>query len=71
MDMGWVVATLPAAMLVGIRPVGCGGLMVGKVAPAGGFWTLGGTGGAPGGVFPAGGSVGFSFFLPKENKAID
>jgi hypothetical protein len=69
MAIGWVVATLPGATLPGINPVGCGGLIVGKEAPAGGFWTFGGVGG----VFATGAETSgcFSFFLPNENKAID
>ncbi|HZZ58241.1 MAG TPA: hypothetical protein VFE31_10460 [Opitutaceae bacterium] len=69
MDIGWVVATLPGDTLPGIIPVGWGGLIVGKEALGGGFWTFGGAGG----VLPTGAATsgGFSFFLPNENKAID
>jgi hypothetical protein len=69
MAIGWVVATLPGATLPGINPVGCGGLIVGKEALAGGFWTFGGAGGAL--LTGAETSGCFSFFLPNENKAID
>ncbi len=66
MDMGWVVATPPAAMLAGMSPLGCGGLIVGAAAFAGGFWTFGGAGG----VLPTGAATSgdFSFFLPNENE---
>jgi hypothetical protein len=35
--MGCVVATPPGATLAGIKPVGWGGLIVGKLAFEGGF----------------------------------
>jgi hypothetical protein len=67
--IGCVVATLPGVTLPGIIPVGCGGLIVGKEAVAGGFWTFG----AADGVLLTGAETSgcFSFFLPNENKAID